>query len=53
MQQWLIRDKMLLSSLKKIGCKCLMRIIDLCKGCVSQLNGGVYCSKGGRKHHIH
>jgi hypothetical protein len=33
---------MLLSSLKKIGCKCLMRIVDLCRGGVSQLNGDDY-----------
>jgi len=45
---------MLLSSLKKkIGCKRLMRVTNLFRGVVSQLNGGGYSSRDGRKHHIH
>ena len=33
---------MLLSSLKKIGCKRLIRVTNLCRGVISQLNGGGY-----------
>jgi hypothetical protein len=44
---------MLLSSLKKIGCNCLIRITGLCRGGVSQLNHGGYNSISGRKRHIH
>jgi hypothetical protein len=51
-QWWLIGD-MLLSLLKKIRCKCLMGVADLCKRGVSQLNGGDYSPRGGRKCHIH
>ena len=51
--QWWIRDKMLLSSLKKIECKHLMRVADLCKWGVSQLNSGDYSPRGGQKRHIH
>jgi hypothetical protein len=49
----LIRDKMLLSSLKKIGCKCLIRVADLCIGGVSQMNGGDYNSRNGQRRHVH
>jgi hypothetical protein len=44
---------MLLSSLKKIECKHLMRVADLCKWGVSQLNSGDYSPRGGQKRHIH
>ena len=44
---------MLLSSIKKMGYKCLMVIVDLCIGGVSQLNGGGYSPRSGRKCHIH
>jgi hypothetical protein len=49
----LIGEKMLLRSLEKIGCKCLIGVTNLCKWCVSQLNGGGYSPKSGRKHHIY
>jgi hypothetical protein len=44
---------MLLSSLKKIGCKCLIRVADLCIGGVSQMNGGDYNSRNGQRRHVH
>jgi predicted transcriptional regulator len=44
---------MLLTSLKKIRCKHLMRIADLCKEGVSQLNGGDYIPRSGRRSYIH
>jgi HD superfamily phosphohydrolase YqeK len=47
MQWWLIKEKMLLSSLKKMRYKHLMRVVNLCRGGVSQLNGGGYNSKDG------
>jgi len=34
-------------------CKHLIRVTDLCREGVSQLNGGGYNPRGGRKHHIH
>jgi hypothetical protein len=49
----MIRDMMLLSSLKKMGYKGLIRVIDLCREGVSQLNGSDYNFRGGQKHHIH
>jgi len=42
---------MLLSSLKKMGCKCLMRVTGLCRGDVSQLNDGGYSPSGDKKCH--
>jgi hypothetical protein len=30
-----------------------MGVTDLCRGGVSQLNGGGYNPRGGRRHHIH
>jgi hypothetical protein len=33
---------MLLNLLKKMRCKHLMRVADLCRGSVSKLNGGGY-----------
>ena len=30
-----------------------MRVTDVCRGDVSQLNGDGYSLKGGRKRHIH
>jgi hypothetical protein len=44
---------MLLSTLKKIGCKCLMRVVDLCREGAFQLNGDSYSPRGSRKYHIH
>jgi hypothetical protein len=44
---------MLLSSLKKIGCKHLIGAMDFCKGGVSQLNGVGYNPRGGRTRHIY
>jgi hypothetical protein len=53
MQWWLIGVKMLWSSLKKIRCKHLMWVANLCRYGVSQLDGGDYSSWGGWKRHIH
>ena len=36
-----------------MGYKRLMRVVDLCRGVVSQLNDGGYKPKSGWKHHIH
>jgi len=44
---------MLLSTLKKIWCKCLIRVVNLYREGVFQLNGGVYSPRGGRKYYIH
>jgi hypothetical protein len=38
---------MLLSSIKKMGYKCLMVVADLCRGGVSQLNGSGYNPRSG------
>jgi hypothetical protein len=44
---------MLLSSLKKMRSKPLMRVTDLCRGGVSQFNYGGYNSKSGWRRHIY
>jgi hypothetical protein len=44
---------MLLSSLKKIGCNHLIRVTDLCREGVSQLNGSGYNPRSGQKHLIY
>jgi hypothetical protein len=53
MQWWLIEDKMLMSSLKRMRCKYLMRLTDLCREGVSQLNYCGYIPISGRRCHIH
>jgi hypothetical protein len=40
----LIGDKMLLRSLEKMGCKCLMGVVEFCRGDVSQSNSVNYSS---------
>jgi hypothetical protein len=49
----LIEDNMLLRSLEKMRCKYLIRVVDLCRRSVAQLNGGGYSPEGGQKRHIH
>ena len=44
---------MLLSSLKIMGYKHLMRVFDICRKDVFLLNGGGYNPRGDHKHHIH
>jgi len=44
---------MLLSLLKKMRYKRLIRVVDVCRKVVSQLNGSCYSSKGGWKRHIY
>lgn len=53
MQWWLIGDKMLMSLLKKMRCKYLMKSTDLCRESVSQLNDDGYIPKGVQRRHIH
>jgi hypothetical protein len=44
---------MLLSSIKKMGYKCLMVVANLCRWGVSQLNGSGYNPRSGQRRHIH
>jgi hypothetical protein len=36
-----------------MGCKCLMGVVEFCRGDVSQSNSVNYSSWGGQKCHIH
>ena len=44
---------MLLRSLEKMRCKYLIRVVNIYKRSVAQLNGDSYSPKGGKKCHIH